>query len=249
VDYPELLVQARARNSPQPEVGSSPVDFVAAALPDTNASGHSYWLYKGTDSQIVIDTDGDGCLRLRPVKELDQQDAGLPVQMGEAKWRDGLPLRLWEDPMLQIPAGKDKASWLSSWHSEQEWLQATHKCRYSTAVIGIPEELSPIGPEVPGKPGMDPVLLRYEKRRRSLVQTDFHVFAADHWNFNARFPNPGGNHGAFFRISTHSVWMMAGPEVPKRSVDEPHDGLNFASTALSLLGKEASMPERVVNLQ
>jgi hypothetical protein len=93
------------------------------------------------------------------------------------------------------------------------------------------------------------MLLRYEKRRRALVETDFHSFAADHWNFNVRFPNPGGNHGAFFRISTHSVWMMAGPGIPAAFVNEPYAGRNFASTVLSLVGKQPPLADRVVRLQ
>jgi hypothetical protein len=116
-------------------------------------------------------------------------------------------------------------------------------CQYSNAVIGITEELSPIADNVPGPKGIDPIMLRYELRRRELVQADFHVFAADHWNFNVRNFNPGGNHGGFFRISTHSVWMMAGAGLPTKAIQEPYDSLNFASTVLMLLGP---MPDRVV---
>ena len=83
-------------------------------------------------------------------------------------------------------------------------MEAVHRCKYSNGVIGITEELSPV----------------QEK--------------ADHWNFNVRFPNPGGNHGSFFRISTHSVWMTAGAGVPVRELEEPYDSLNFASTVLTL---------------
>jgi hypothetical protein len=85
-----------------------------------------------------------------------------------------------------------------------------------------------------------------KRRRRELVQADFHVFASDYWNFNSRFPNPGGNHGSFFRISTHSVWMLAGAGIPARVVTEPYDSLNFASTILSLTGQKPPMTDRVV---
>ncbi len=93
-------------------------------------------------------------------------------------------------------------------------MHAVHQCEYSNAVIGTTEELSPVAANVPGPQGVSPILLRFERRRRELVQADFHVFASNHWNFNSRFPNPGGNHGSFFRISTHSVWMLAGAGVP-----------------------------------
>ena len=93
------------------------------------------------------------------------------------------------------------------------------------------------------------MLLRFERRRRKLVQADFHIFASDHWNFNSRFPNPGGNHGSFFRISTHSVWMLAGAEVPVGVLTEPYDSLNFAPTLLSLTRHRFPMPDRVVTFE
>jgi hypothetical protein len=249
VNYPRLLVEQRVNNVPQKELSKRPIDFVAVALPDSAAGGHAYWLYGDDDKQLIIETNAAGEIRLRPVKNLDQTDAGAPVTDEEVGWQAGLPLELFEDPKLNVPAGDNRTDWLSSWHDERAWMDAIHECRYSTGVIGITEELAPIGPDVPGKPGMSPVMLRYERRRRQLVQTDFHIFASDHWNFNVRFPNPGGNHGAFFRISTHAVWMVAGEGVPVRSIDEPYDGLNFASTMLSIVGKTAPMPDRVVNLQ
>jgi hypothetical protein len=70
-----------------------------------------------------------------------------------------------------------------------------------------------------------------------------HVY---HWNFNVRFPNPGGNHGAFFRLSTHAVWMVAGGGIAAKSVEESLEWLSVASTMLALVGKVAPMPDRVV---
>jgi hypothetical protein len=57
-------------------------------------------------------------------------------------------------------------------------MDAVHRCEYSNAVIGITEEMSPVPEYVPGSPGMSPLLLRFERRRREVVQADFHVFAA-----------------------------------------------------------------------
>ena len=63
------------------------------------------------------------------------------------------------------------------------------------------------------------------------------VLANNHWNFNVRGFNPGGNHGSFFRISTHSVFMIAGAGVPAGlSIERPYDSLSFAPTILSLAG-------------
>lgn len=44
------------------------------------------------------------------------------------------------------------------------------------------------------------------------------------------------NHGSFFRISTHSVWMMERAGISVRDVEDRYDNLNFASTILSLTG-------------
>ncbi len=245
VNYPQLLLAQRVRNNPQAALSNQPIDFVAAILPGRK----SYWLYRDDQKQLVIETNSDCQIRLRPVMNLTQADAGEPVNAEDTTWQPGLPLDLFEDENLHLPPGADKAQWLSSWHSEREWMEAIHKCRYSTGVIGIIEELSPIAPDVPGKSGMDPVMVRYEKRRRTLVETDFHIFAADHWNFNVRFPNAGGNHGGFFRISTHSVWMLAGEGIPTQAVEEPYDGLNFSNTILSILGKPSALADRVVKLR
>ena len=50
----------------------------------------------------------------------------------------------------------------------------------------------------------------YARRKRELVEPDMLIIANDHWNFDVRGFNPGGNHGSFFRISTHSIFMIAG---------------------------------------
>jgi hypothetical protein len=247
VDNFELLASQRVRNNPQSALSSKPIDFIAASLPDTDSS-HAYWLYGDEEHQLVILTDPEGNIAVRPVAHLHQDQEGK-VRGSEQSWAPGFPLHLFEDLELQLPAGSDRGTWLSAWHTEHEWMHAVHRCEYSNAVIGITEELSPVAANVPGVPGVSPTLLRFERRHRELVQPDFHVFASDHWNFNSRFPNPGGNHGSFFRISTHSVWMLAGAGIPARVVTEPYDSLNFGSTLLSLTGQRPPMPDRVVTLQ
>ncbi|HST79870.1 MAG TPA: alkaline phosphatase family protein [Verrucomicrobiae bacterium] len=255
VNYFPLLVSQHVRNNPQPALSNHPVDFIDMRLPDGIYSSdvqtlqHAYWLYGDEDSQIIILTDPQNRIKVIPVRHLTE-DASGAIQYDSGPWRAGLPLRLLEDPQLRLPRGvTDRVLWLSAWHTEREWLEAVHLCRYSNGVIGVTEQLSPVADNIPGPPGISPLMLRFERRRRALVQADFHLFAADHWNFNARDFNPGGNHGSFLRISTHSVWMMAGPGVPAhRLIDAPYDTLNFASTVLSLAGKTPPMPDRVVKL-
>lgn len=254
VNYFPILAQQKVRNSPQSTLPVHPVDFIAMRLPDEAAgfhkSGavHGYWLYRDENSQLLVLTDAAGRIALRPISHLGV-DNKSQIQWNSGEWCAGLPLHLFEDNNLHLPPGTDRAQWLSDWHTDREWLLATHRCRYSNGVIGITEELSPVEDNVPALPNRNPVLLRYERRRRALVAADFHIFAADGWNFNARDFNPGGNHGSFLRISTQSVWMMAGAGLSKRQVTEPYDSLNFASTILSLVGKPAPMPDRIVRLQ
>jgi hypothetical protein len=186
---------------------------------DGPSGEHVYWVYANEENQLDILTDSQGRIAVQPLN---------------GSWRKGLPMALFEDPDLQIPAALGGKTGLAI-RTEQEWLTAIHKTRYSNGITGNIEELSPIGEKVPGPPGIDAVRLRYERRRRELVQADIHLFAADHWNFNGRFPNPGGNHGSFLRISTHSVWMMAGAGVQPRRIQEPMDSLQFAHVVLGLM--------------
>lgn len=244
----------RVHNNPQPLLPPNPIDFIALRLPadaksaKPSEAAQAYWLFGSEDHQLLIFTDGSGRISVKPVSHLRVDTTGS-VSWTEEGWRGGFPLHLFEDPELHLPAGTSLDQWLSAWHSEREWLDATHECRYSNGVIGITEEMSPVEDNVPGRPGMNPLLLRYERRRRALVSADFHLFAADGWNFNARNFNPGGNHGSFFRISTHSVWMAAGAGIPVRRVEQPYDSLNFASSILQWINKPVPMPDRVVSLQ
>ena len=66
------------------------------------------------------------------------------------------------------------------------------------------------------------------------------IVANNHWNFDVRGFNPGGNHGSFFRISTHSTFMIAGGQntnIPRAlDITTPYDSLSFVPTLLALTG-------------
>ena len=121
----------------------------------------------------------------------------------------------------------------SDWHSEHDWLNATHRGKYSNAVIGLTEEML-----------SDPAPTPYLERKRQLRRADMIAFANDHWNFNVRGFNPGGNHGSFLRVSTHSVLMFAGGEdtgIPRGlRIAQPYDSLSLVPTILALMGREES---------
>lgn len=230
MDYFPVLTSLRVRNSVQPGVGIKPIDFLAM-----RASDAAIWLYESADSQALILSRGDQ-LRYVPVKSLTQDRSGQ-LHYTEQAIRAGLPLRYFEDPNLNV-AG-DRAAWLTAWHTEREWLDAVHRTEYSDGIIGLREQLSPIvlPPQTEPATQDDILLRRFEQRRRDNVQADLLVLANNHWNFNARNFNPGGNHGSFYRISTHATLLFAGAGVPHGlEIERPYDSLSFFPTVLSLAG-------------
>jgi hypothetical protein len=150
-----------------------------------------------------------------------------------------------EDPNLNIPGGTDRTAWLSQWHTDAEWLVALHKTHYSNGLIGLQEELA--RHEIERLSTTDPKLTEderlmreYARRKRELVEPDMLIVAQDHWNFDVRGFNPGGNHGSFFRISTHSTFMVAGgsrTNVPRAlNIEAPYDSMSYVPTLLALTG-------------
>ena len=226
VDYFTALRSIAVRNNVQKGLASKPVDFIAVQIPDRNA----VLLWRDDTHQALILTRG-GELRYQPVNS----------NLEPVPWTPGLPLELWEDPQLKIPAS-DRETWLNEWHDEREWLAAVHRTRYSNGIISLTEQLL----DPPSAPGD-----RYSERKRALRRTDLLVLANDHWNFNVRGFNPGGNHGSFFRESTHSVLLFAGGKdtgIPLgMRVETPYDSLSFVPTVLKLMGRpDPDLPGAVI---
>jgi hypothetical protein len=229
VNYFDLFLAIRTRNNVQKQVGFRPVDFTAA-----RAGDHAVWLFAGADRQLLIEWRNarNGRLELRcvPVKNLTADTNG-DMHWDAGVWKAGLPLELFEDPERNTPS-----EWLNGWHEEREWLRAVHRTKYSNGVIGIYEEFHRV-----------PLNDKFQDHRRRLARTDMLLFANDHWNFNVRSFNPGGNHGSLLRVSTHSVLMMAGGArtgIKQGTViEEPYDSLSFMPSVLHLLGRdEAALP-------
>ena len=142
---------------------------------------------------------------------------------------------------MAVPAD-GRSAWLSDWHSESEWLNATHKTIYSNAIIGLNEQI--VRHAIPADESTsddDQLIYRFRQRQRHLTEPDILIVANDHWDFDVRGFNPGGNHGSFFRVSTNSTFMIAGgPDtgVPRGlAVETPYDGMSFVPTLLRLMGK------------
>ena len=241
----------------QPEISNEPVDFLATRLPreavtaalpdDLKPDDDPVWLYAGPERQALVLARGEatGELRLRylPIAHLTQ-DANGAFHFDRIDWTTGLPLRMFEDPRLEVP-GSDKVSWLHEWHTDSEWLRALYKTKYSNGLIGLHEQFTQfVAPgtdaDAPGISEDERLLRLLRRKERRLTETDLQIFANNHWNFDVRGFNPGGNHGSFLRVSTHATFMLAGGEqtrIPRGlAVTEPYDGLSVVPTILALSG-------------
>lgn len=256
VNYFSLLHNEAVRNNVQPGVSNQPIDLIAMRLPaglikplvgETDIAPDVVWVSAGGDQEALIlareDAQGQLSFRYVPIKSLTQDEAGR-FHFEIIPWRPGLPLLIFEDPNLNIP-NSNRETWLSAWHSDLEWLHALHQTRYSNGLVGLNEQLARhrVGRLRLDEPNLsaDEVLLRrLLRRQRENIEADLLVVANDHWNFDVRGFNPGGNHGSFFRISTHSTFMLAGGDktgVPRaKAVEEPYDNLSFVPTVLALTG-------------
>ena len=256
IDYFSLLHDVSVRNNVQPGVVNRPVDLIAVRLPselvkplinDKQITPDVIWVSNGSDQQVLIlsreDSNGQLSFRYLPIKNLTQDEDGR-LHFEPTPWRPGLPLEMLEDDQLQVP-GSNRQAWLSEWHTDLDWLRALHKTHYSNGLIGLHEELARhlVGRLSVDEPGLSPderLMRRFLRRQRENIETDMLVVANDHWNFDVRGFNPGGNHGSFFRISTHSTLMLAGGDrtgIPRAAVvEEPYDSLSFAPTVLALTG-------------
>jgi hypothetical protein len=256
IDYLSLLHDLNVRNNVQPGVSSRPVDLLALRIPaeqlkpligDTDITPDVIWVTAGPDSQALIlareDANKQLSFRYLPIKQLTQ-DLNGAIHFEKLPWQPGLPLKIFEDPDVNIPVS-DRAAWLSSWHTDLEWLRALHRGRYSNGLIGLHEELArhqipSIDINQAGLSEEERTKRRFLRRLRENIEADLLVVATDHWNFDVRGFNPGGNHGSFLRISTHSTFMIAGGDktgIPRAlEIDEPYDSLSFLPTVLALTG-------------
>ena len=255
IDYFSLLHGVSVRNNVQRGITNRPVDLISTRLSrelvlplieDRDIDEDVIWVTAGANRQALLlsrrNARGELSLRYIPISNLTQDSTGR-VQFKTISWQAGLPLQIFEDPKLAFP-GNDRTAWLSQWHTDSEWLSALHKTHYSNGLVGLHEELSRhYNEKLTSNPqlGDQENLMRdFARRKRELVEPDMLIVANDHWNFDVRGFNPGGNHGSFFRISTHSVFMLAGgpkTNLPQAvNVDAPYDSLSFVPTLLALTG-------------
>lgn len=262
VDYMAKLQAIQVRNQVQPGITNRPVDFSAVPLPaaslPTETAGAdpvdgAIWLFGGAERQALVlyrQRGGQFEIRYAPVTDVRGAPDGS-VGFEECPLGPTLPLELFEDPDLRLPAGAIRQEWLTAWHTDGEWLDALFQTRYTNGLIGLTELFRAPEPGVPAwaaslaEPDRARVM-ELIRKRRLLTRPDIEVFASDHWNFNARNFNSGGNHGSFLRASTHSVLMFSGGDqtgIPKGlSVTEPYDSLALVPTVLELMKRSSPAP-------
>ena len=256
-DYFPLLHNISVKNNVQPQVSNKPIDMIAVRIPaallaerlqETDLLQDAVWVYSGADKQALIlarlDAREELSLRYQPIKNLKQSESG-EVTFDLAEWQSGFPFKIFEDDKLGLPA-PDRSNWLNLWHTDREWLQVLHQTQYSNGLIGVYEalalhaleHLSTAASEISHE---EKLMRRFVTRQRSLVEPDLQLVANNHWNFDVRGFNPGGNHGSFFRISTHSTLMLSGGNrtgiARAATIDEPYDSLSFVPTVLALTGQ------------
>ena len=256
INYFSLLQDVSVRNNVQRGIANRPVDIIATRLTrdlvlplidDRDIDEDVVWVTAGANRQALIlsrrNADGGLSLRYLPISGLTQ-DASGRVQFKQISWQAGLPLQIFEDPNLILPAA-DRTAWLSEWHTDIEWLNALHKTHYSNGLVGLQEELARhyserLSTEDSGLSQDERLMREYARRKRELVEADMLIVANDHWNFDVRGFNPGGNHGSFFRVSTHSTFMVAGgskTNIPRAfNIETPYDSLSYVPTLLALTG-------------
>jgi hypothetical protein len=256
IDYFALLQGVTVRNNVQRGISNRPIDIIATRLPrelvlpliqDKDIDPDVIWVSAGPNRQALLlartDAAGNLSFRYLPISNLTE-DANGRVNFQSISWQAGLPLQIFEDANLNIPT-IDRTAWLSQWHSDREWLEALHRTHYSNGLIGLHEELArhaneKLSSDDPSLTDQARTMRDYERRKRELVEPEMLIVAQDHWNFDVRGFNPGGNHGSFFRISTHSVFMVAGgrnTNIPRAlDINEPYDSLSFVPTLLALTG-------------
>jgi hypothetical protein len=260
VNYFDRLKRQTVRNNVQSKIGSVPIDFVATRIPlaafagsireAVGMGGDPILLYGGVDKQVLLlsRTDANGTLYFKylPVAGIAEDSDGK-VRFQTKPISSGYPLKFYEDPAFAIPADA-RATWFAEWHSELEWLRASHRATYSDAIIALNEQMDLH--ELPSDEPADAdakLIRRFRERQRHLTEADLLILANNHWNFDVRGFNPGGNHGSFFRVSTNSTFMLAGgsaTSIPKGlAVDEPYDSLSVMPTILALMGRIDSQNE------
>src|ERR1043166_6004665 len=193
IDYFTLLHGVTVRNNVQPGIANRPIDMIAKRLPremvlplidDKDINEDVIWVSNDTTHQALIlsrhDANGQLSLRYLPISNLTVDAAGR-LHFESIAWQNDLPLRIFEDPNLNIGSNERRA-WLSQWHTDVEWLDALHRTHYSNGLIGLPEELArhaydKLSSSDPSLTPQERSMRDLARRQRELVEADMLIVA------------------------------------------------------------------------
>ena len=181
------------------------------------------------------------------------------------------PLGLLGRDGIQVSGQTSRLDWVRRFHSREDWLEATFRTEYSTAVCILlditnnPTEAFIDSPDFQrylahfSSPELKARYLRGLKRKYANQQPDFLVWSDELWNFNSSTRTSGGSHSGFRPIAARTAFLVWGGENTRiargKTVSRIGTTLDVVPTlahALGMLDKQnriipqpGSIPERV----
>ena len=224
VNLPRRLLGIRVDDRIEPgRVSDRPVELVLCPAPPNQV--------------LVLGQAGDAVIERRPRPEGGSRAFEYryrvvePIRVGP----DGEPLLLDAPPEAPDPLGyrrspaileleRTQPGWLSAWHDDRAWLEATAKTAYPDFVCALSHHLL----DDPRAPAFDPAL-----------RFDLFVVAARGWNLGPGSRPPSVHHGSPDRESVHVPFLVAGPGVtPGVRVARSARIIDIMPTILDLLDVE-----------
>jgi len=221
---------------------------------------------KGGEALIVEDQNRQ--IRYLPVAGLEQaSDLTISFQLSDGPD----PLGLLGRGGVQVFGKTSRLDWVRRFHSREDWLEATFRTEYSTAVCILldiannPTEIFIDSPEFQrylahfSSPDLKARYLRGLKRKYTNQRPDFLVWSDELWNFNSSTRTSGGSHSGFRPIAVRTAFLVWGGENTRigrgKTVSRVGTTLDVVPTLAHALGildeqnriipQPGSIPERV----
>jgi len=272
MDYFQILSDYEVANPPVPG-NRNPFDLMVYALSGeavaplliekgvlapTDALEDALWVRATTrnnpaqsgEALILRRTDGD--IKYVVVTGFEQSADG---QFSFERNQGPDPLALLADPNFLQVAGPNPTAWFAEWHSDRVWLEATHRTRYTDAVLVFLDVAGRNYRRFMRAPEFERTLVGFSsdelKQRylRGLEQkyagfmADLWVWSSKHFNFSSKGPEPAGAHGGLgWQVARTSFFVWGGEQTGLRRgalLTEPATTLDVAPTILCMAGRLA----------
>ncbi len=172
---------------------------------------------KGGEALIVEDDDRQ--IRYLPIAGLEQAEDHT-IRFTPGTGPD--PLGLLGQSGVRVPDQASRFDWVRRFHSRRDWLEATFRTEYSTAVcilldiVNNPTEAFIDSPDFQSflthfsSPDLKARYLRGLKRKYANQQPDFLVWSEELWNFNSSTRTSGGSHSGLRPIVARTAFLVWG---------------------------------------